>query len=60
MEYLEYEYKIIRHKGDETTFLVEVNQLARKGWRVIHYASEGMVSTALLELAKPAKESHKA
>jgi hypothetical protein len=55
MESVEYQYKIVRHQGDEKQFLAQVNELGRKGWRIISYSTEGMFSAALLELFKPTK-----
>lgn len=59
MEQTTYEYQFIRERGNEAEFLAKVNRLARKGWRVVHYSSEGTLAVALLELSKPLKDAHK-
>lgn len=52
-----YEYQIVSARGSQTKFLSDVNGLGRKGWRIIHYATEGATLTAVLELSKPRKEA---
>jgi hypothetical protein len=54
MKHIEYEYKIVRQRGEDTKFLAAVNRLASEGWRVIHYsyAAAKDSSLALLELCK--------
>jgi len=60
VEHLEYEYKLVRERGDDAKFLAAVNSLASKGWRVLHYSYEAPkgTSSALLELSKPSNEDH--
>lgn len=55
MGHVEYQYKIVRHDGDEKQFLAQINELGRKGWRIISYSTEGMRSAALLELFTASK-----
>ncbi len=51
-----YEYKIIAER-ENTKFLQQVNALGRQGWKILHYHSEGMLVSAIMELSKPLEES---